>query len=120
MSTTYAELATAFDGVESTGALAPQTATPIDREIWTWTNEIFSAQGGGTSVGFWQATVDRSRWVFEDYSEAIVVLEGRLTVTEDGDEPRDLGPGDVAVSPAGWSGEWNITENLRKFYAVFP
>jgi len=38
------------------------------------------------------------------------------SVTPDGGE---LGAGDMAVFPKGWSGTWDIHETIRKVYAIF-
>jgi uncharacterized cupin superfamily protein len=31
----------------------------------------------------------------------------------------EIGAGDVAVFPRGWSGSWLIHETVRKVYAIF-
>ena len=31
----------------------------------------------------------------------------------------ELGAGDMAVFPKGWSGTWDIHETVRKVYAIF-
>jgi uncharacterized cupin superfamily protein len=42
-----------------------------------------------------------------------------MTVTPDGGEPTDIGPGDTAVFPLGWAGTWQIHETIRKLYVLF-
>jgi uncharacterized protein len=42
-----------------------------------------------------------------------------MTVTPDGGEPQDIGPGDTAVFPRGWAGTWQIHEPIRKLYVIF-
>jgi uncharacterized cupin superfamily protein len=42
-----------------------------------------------------------------------------MTVTPDGGEPADIGPGDAAVFPRGWAGTWQIHETIRKLYVLF-
>ena len=49
----------------------------------------------------------------------IHLVAGRMTVTPDGGEPTELGAGDMAVFPQGWSGTWDIHETVRKVYAIF-
>ena len=51
--------------------------------------------------------------------EVIHLVAGRMTVTPDGGEPTELGAGDMAVFPKGWSGTWDIHETVRKVYAIF-
>lgn len=118
--TIHQDLKTAFENIPSSGLLVPPAATPLSGEIQTWTRELFADAAGASSVGFWEAEVGRSHWTFEDFNEVIQVLEGRLIVTEEGQESIHLGPGDVAVFPIGWKGEWDVVEQLKKFYVVFP
>ena len=51
--------------------------------------------------------------------EVIHLVAGRMTVTPDDGEPNELGAGDMAVFPKGWSGSWDIHETVRKVYAIF-
>jgi uncharacterized cupin superfamily protein len=37
----------------------------------------------------------------------------------DGGQPQDIGPGDSAVFPRGWTGAWQIHETIRKLYVLF-
>jgi len=52
------------------------------------------------------------------YHEVCQILSGRATVTETGGEPVEIGPGDTLVTPAGWTGVWEVHETLRKTYVV--
>ena len=42
-----------------------------------------------------------------------------MTVTPDGGQPQDIGPGGTAVFPRGWQGNWQIHETIRKLYVLF-
>jgi uncharacterized cupin superfamily protein len=118
--TIFQSSTSAFQDIASTGLLEPPTATPLSGDIRTWASELFAHSNNGSSTGFWKASVGRSHWNFEDYNEVIFILEGQLSVTEEGGERVQLGPGDVAVFPVGWKGEWDVVEELKKFYVVFP
>lgn len=111
--------AEAFAGIAPSGLLEPPAAVPLSGPITTWTREVFSSADGRASAGYWQVEAGRSRWTF-DYVEVIWVVEGEVIVTEDGERPVHLSPGDVAVFPAGWKGEWDVPNGLKKFYVVFP
>ena len=68
--------------------------------------------------GIWECTPGPSYWT-QDEHEVIHLVAGRMTVTPDGGEPTELGAGDMAVFPKGWSGTWDIHETVRKVYAIF-
>ena len=73
---------------------------------------------GPLSGGIWECTPGPSYWT-QDEHEVIHLVAGRMTVTPDGGEPTELGAGDMAVFPKGWSGTWDIHETVRKVYAIF-
>ncbi len=89
-------------------ATGPQMST---RGIELWVDGPASAGSGAGPPG-------PSHWTLET-NEVIHVVAGRMTVTPDGGEPAEIGPGSVAVFPQGWSGTWQIHETLRKVYAIF-
>jgi uncharacterized cupin superfamily protein len=78
----------------------------------------FWEDGKGADSGIWECTPGPSHWTLET-NEFIYVVSGRMTVTPDGGEPLDLGPGNSAVFPVGWTGTWQIHETLRKLYVIY-
>lgn len=42
-----------------------------------------------------------------------------MTVTPDGGDAAEIGPGGTAVFPRGWTGSWQIHEPVRQFYVLF-
>ncbi len=94
------------------GPLAEATGGPMQTSGATlWAD-------GDQEVGVWQCTPGPSRWTLETH-EAVHILAGRMTVTPDGGEPQEIGPGDTAVFPRGWRGTWQIHETIRKLYVIF-
>jgi len=73
---------------------------------------------GAQEAGVWECTPGPSRWSLGD-NEVVYILSGRMTVTPDGGEPTEVGPGDTAVFPRGWAGTWQIHETIRKLYVLF-
>ncbi len=73
---------------------------------------------GGQEAGVWECTAGLSRWTLQN-NEFVHILSGRMTVTPDGGEPAEIGPGDTAVFPRGWTGTWEIHETIRKLYVLF-
>jgi len=66
----------------------------------------------------WECTPGPSHWTL-DSNEFVHVLSGRMTVTPDGGAATEMGPGDTAVFPRGWTGSWQIHEVIRKLYVLF-
>ena len=73
---------------------------------------------GDQEVGVWECTPGPSRWTLETH-EFVQILAGRMTVTPDGGQPTEIGAGDIAVFPRGWTGTWQIHETIRKVYVLF-
>jgi len=94
------------------GPLAEATGEPMQTSGTTlWSD-------GDQEVGVWECTPGPSYWTLET-NEAIHILSGRMTVTPEGGEPLEIGPGDCAVFPRGWSGTWQIHETIRKLYVLY-
>lgn len=99
--------------LEDWGPLAEATG----RAMRTSGIEMWS--DGDQSAGIWRCTPGPSRWSFDTVAEFIHVLDGSMTVTPDGGEPVEVGAGDLAVFPRGWSGSWEIHGTLTKAYVIF-
>jgi uncharacterized protein len=98
--------------LEDWGPLAEATGEPMQTAGLTlWSD-------GDQEVGVWECTPGPSYWTLET-NETVHILSGRMTVTPDGGQPQDIGPGDTAVFPHGWQGAWQIHETIRKLYVLF-
>jgi uncharacterized cupin superfamily protein len=84
--------------------------TEAVRTVWTAPR--------GVEAGIWEATPGRFTAEREGYHEVCQILSGRATVTADDGDPVEIGPGDTLVTPAGWTGVWEVHETLRKTYVV--
>jgi uncharacterized protein len=98
--------------LEDWGPLQEATGEPMH------THGVTFWQDGDAEVGVWQCTAGPSRWTLETH-EFVHIVAGRMTVTPDGGEPQEVGPGDTAVFARGWSGSWQIHETIRKVYVIF-
>ncbi len=104
--------AAAYGPLEDWGPLEEATGDPMQ------TSGVTIWEEGEASAGIWECTPGPSRWLLDTH-EVIQLVAGRMTVTPDGGEARELGAGDLAVFPKGWSGTWEIHETVRKVYAIF-
>ena len=68
---------------------------------------------GGIGVGTWYE---------DDYEteEMMLILNGRLRLTEADGTVLELSPGSLSHIPKGWQGTWEILEDLRKVYVMLP
>jgi uncharacterized protein len=73
---------------------------------------------GDQEAGVWACAPGPSHWTLEA-NEFVHILGGRMTVTPDGGEPAELGAGDTALFPKGWTGTWQLHEPVRKLYVLF-
>ena len=95
---------------EATGP-GPGGEPMVTRGLTLW-------QDGDSEAGVWECTPGPSHWTLDQH-EVVHIVAGGMTVTPDGGEPTEVGTGDVAVFPQGWTGTWDIHETIRKVYVLF-
>ena len=78
---------------------------------------LWMAEDRTAATGIWQCPPVKLSLV-HPFDETFVVLSGRLTVTPEGGEPRELGPGDAIVLPYESVNVWEIHETVTKVFAV--
>ena len=81
----------------------------------TWVQH--TAADGTMISGTWEATPGSWHATYTAY-EFVHLIEGRITITEDGGEPVMLSPGDAFVVEAGFKGVWRIEAPVRKHFAI--
>jgi uncharacterized cupin superfamily protein len=69
------------------------------------------------SSGLWSCTTGKFRWEF-GWDEFVHILEGRVTITEEGGTVHELGPGDTAHFPLGLVSHWHVHEDVRKAFTI--
>ena len=69
------------------------------------------------SSGLWSCTVGKFRWEF-GWDEFVHVLQGRVTITEEGGAAHTLGPGDTAHFPRGLVAHWDVHEDVCKAFTI--
>jgi uncharacterized cupin superfamily protein len=79
---------------------------------------LFSSVDGRFHSGIWECGVGRWRVVFTE-SEFCHLLAGVIVVTGDDGAERTFRAGDAFVSPAGFTGIWDVREPARKYYAIY-
>ena len=64
----------------------------------------------------WTKEVSEFPWEY-DAEETCYVLEGRVTVTPEGGQPVEIGPGNLATFPKGMRCTWRVDAPIRKHYS---
>lgn len=86
---------------------------PLQR-AWNY----YSSADGHFSAGIWECGVGKWRVVFTE-SEFCQLLAGEILVTGDDGSERLWRAGDAFVSPAGFSGYWDVRVPARKYYVIY-
>jgi uncharacterized cupin superfamily protein len=99
----------------------PTAVTPgvVEGSVDLWTGEAGRESGAGTvETGIWEASPGSFTATRDGHHEICYLLSGRVTLTETGEAPIELRAGDLFVTPAGWTGVWQVHETLRKVFVV--
>lgn len=75
-------------------------------------------QHGVVETGIWEADLGTFTATREGYHELCYLVSGRVTLTEEGEQPLELEAGDLFVTPAGWRGTWQVHEAVRKVFVI--
>jgi uncharacterized cupin superfamily protein len=78
----------------------------------------YSSADGRFNSGIWECAIGKWRVVFTE-SEFCQLLAGTIIVTNEDGSQRTYRAGDAFVSPAGFTGWWEVTEPARKYYAIY-
>ncbi|MDN3712741.1 cupin domain-containing protein [Paracoccus cavernae] len=90
----------------------PVEGTP---SMKTWIEN--QTDDGKFLTGYWEATPGSYRVVY-GVDEYIHMFEGKVTLTQDGEEPKTFQAGDTFYIEAGFNGIWKTEETVRKLFAI--
>lgn len=79
---------------------------------------FFSDKTGQFHCGVWESTPGRWRVTYTE-NEFCHVTEGRVRISDAYGRAKVFGPGDSFVIPAGFEGEWDVLESMKKLYVIF-
>ena len=65
-------------------------------------------------VGVWEAGMGKSVLKNFPFTEYVLMISGRVVVTEENGTSNTFEAGDTFVIPKGWSGTWDIKERMKK------
>jgi uncharacterized protein len=79
---------------------------------------MFTSEDERFASGIWSCEPGTWRVVFSE-SEFCHILEGVLIVTGDDGSEVTYRAGDAFVSPAGFTGTWQVVERAKKYFAFY-
>jgi uncharacterized cupin superfamily protein len=79
---------------------------------------LFHSPDGRFSSGIWSSEPGTWRVVFSE-SEFCHILEGVIIIRGDDGSEATFRAGDAFLTPAGFTGTWEIVEPAKKFYAAY-
>jgi hypothetical protein len=79
---------------------------------------MFQSADGRFNCGIWDCQPGKWRVVFTE-NEFCRLVHGTIVVTGDDGSERTFRAGDSFVSPAGFTGIWEVVEPTRKLYAIY-
>ncbi|HKI53794.1 MAG TPA: cupin domain-containing protein [Anaerolineales bacterium] len=100
--------ANAIEDVTPTGALGDEPTIHLA--------ELINKKG--LEAGVWRCTP--CVWEYDSYdvNEVMLMLSGRLRLTDSDGNATELTKGDVFYIPRGWSGKWETLETMEKLYVI--
>jgi uncharacterized cupin superfamily protein len=61
----------------------------------------------------WDCTAGKFDWTY-DCDETVYIIDGHIVLSDDGNAPKRLGPGDVVFFPKGAQVSWHVESYVRK------
>lgn len=72
------------------------------------------------NIGVWECQPGGWPVVDRPDTEVAYILAGAATLTDDATgTAHEIAAGSMVVLPQGWSGRWDVTETVRKVYAIY-
>lgn len=79
---------------------------------------LFQSADGRFNSGIWSSDPGTWRVVFTE-AEFCHIIEGVIIVRGDDGSEATFRAGDAFVTPAGFTGTWEVVEPAKKYYAVY-
>ncbi|MET0985178.1 MAG: cupin domain-containing protein [Steroidobacteraceae bacterium] len=79
---------------------------------------FFSDRTGQFHCGTWESTPGRWRVKYSE-NEFCHVTQGRVRISDAYGRSKVFGPGASFVIPAGFEGDWEVLEPMKKLYVIF-
>lgn len=86
-----------------------------DGTIYFGETIIYTADAQGkVQFGVWEADASKTKLIDYPFTEYVLMLSGRLVVTNDDGTSHEFKSGDTFVIPKGFTGIWDVRERMKK------
>ncbi len=83
-------------------------------------NTLAIAPDAAGKIGVWECKPGGWPVVDRPDTEVAYILSGKATLTDDAaGTTQEISVGSLVVLPQGWTGRWDVTETVRKVYAIY-
>ncbi|MDB5556300.1 MAG: hypothetical protein JWL86_6284 [Rhizobium sp.] len=90
--------------------------SPVPEQFY---HPYFTDPTGQLDIGVWQTTSVHGKLIAEPHHEVMHLIEGSVTLTDDGGTSQTFHAGDTFLVPAGTPHSWKSDSIVRKFYCIF-
>ena len=100
-----------IDSATQTEALLAKPGTYLGEKF------VFEQRHSGeilVRTGVWEAGAGKTVIENFPFTEYVLMISGRVIVTDRGGRSRTFVSGDTFVIPKGWSGDWDVRERMKK------
>jgi uncharacterized cupin superfamily protein len=98
--------------------LASGQAVPTAIEGEPYESWHVISDDGTVELGVWEVTPGSFHGSKEGVYEQMHFVAGAGTITDADGVVSEIRPGVVMLCPDGWSGRWDVTQTVRKTYAI--
>lgn len=93
--------------------------TALDGDPKEASQTLWQSPDGKLQIGIWECTPGRFSADRSQSAEFCHFLSGEVEMRHADGRVQRLGPGDALMLPKGWTGEWHLTKQTRKIYAIY-
>ncbi|MDH5858287.1 DUF861 domain-containing protein [Lampropedia aestuarii] len=91
---------------------------PIQGETQYQTMQVFEGLDGKVSSGTWQATAGSFRSNVVGYVEFCYIVQGSCRLVDPDGTVHAFSVGQHFIIPDGWTGHWEVDEQVTKVYVI--
>jgi hypothetical protein len=81
----------------------------------TWI--LYTSNDKSMISGYWEATPGTYHATYSEY-EFVHMIKGKIIITPDGEEPKEVNAGDAFIVEPGFKGTWKILETVQKHFDI--